>query len=51
MAKNYKLVVIEGVDSSGKETQTRMLFDKLSSCPERVEKIVSYVKDRYLPFG
>jgi len=25
--KDYKLVVIEGVDSSGKETQTNRLFD------------------------
>lgn len=39
MSKNYKLVVIEGVDSSGKETQTRLLYDKLQSNVGKVEKI------------
>jgi len=39
MAKNYKLVVIEGVASSGKETQTRLLFDKLQSNIGKIEKI------------
>ncbi len=38
--KNYKLVVIEGVDSSGKQTQTENLFEKISSMNLKAEKIV-----------
>ena len=38
--KNYKLVVIEGVDSSGKQTQTERLFQKISSMNLKTEKIV-----------
>ncbi len=38
--KNYKLVVIEGVDSSGKQTQTEKLFQKISSMNLKTEKIV-----------
>ena len=38
--KNYKLVVIEGVDSSGKQTQTERLYERLVSESKRVEKIV-----------
>ncbi len=38
--KNYKLVVIEGVDSSGKQTQTQKLFDKICAMNLKTEKIV-----------
>lgn len=38
--KNYKLVVIEGVDSSGKQTQTERLYERLVSENKMVEKIV-----------
>lgn len=38
--KNYKLVVIEGVDSSGKQTQTERLYERLVSENRSVEKIV-----------
>jgi len=38
--KDYKLVVIEGVDSSGKETQTNRLFEKVCSLKLKTEKIV-----------
>ena len=38
--KNYKLVVIEGVDSSGKQTQTERLYERLVSDGKNVEKIV-----------
>ncbi len=34
-----KLIVIEGVDSSGKETQTKLLFEKLASKGLCVKKI------------
>ena len=37
--KKYKLVVIEGVDSSGKETQTMRLFDNIKSTGLKTEKI------------
>jgi len=35
-----KLVVIEGVDSSGKETQSNKLYDKIKGINLSVEKIV-----------
>ncbi len=38
--KKYKLVVIEGVDSSGKETQTNKLMDNIRSMNLSAEKIV-----------
>ena len=38
--KNYKLVVIEGVDSSGKQTQTENLFENVKSLGYKTEKIV-----------
>jgi len=38
--KNYKLVVIEGVDSSGKQTQTQKLFDNIANMGLKAEKIV-----------
>ncbi len=38
--KKYKLVVIEGVDSSGKETQTNKLMDNIRSLNLNAEKIV-----------
>ncbi len=38
--KNYKLVVIEGVDSSGKETQSNKLLENIKSMNMSVEKIV-----------
>lgn len=38
--KEYKLVVIEGVDSSGKETQTNKLFENITSMGLKAEKIV-----------
>ena len=34
-----KLIVIEGTDSSGKETQTALLFEKLSKRLEKIRKI------------
>ncbi|MGL5936124.1 MAG: hypothetical protein ACRCZI_10955, partial [Cetobacterium sp.] len=37
--KNGKLIVIEGTDSSGKETQTELLFKKLSEKIEKIRKI------------
>ncbi len=37
--KNYKLVVIEGVDASGKQTQTEKLYSNLLSLGSKVEKI------------
>lgn len=37
--KNYKLVVIEGVDASGKQTQTEKLYDNMLSTGQKVEKI------------
>ena len=39
MSNNFKLVAIEGVDSSGKETQTSLLFNKLVKFGKCVEKI------------
>ena len=36
---SFKLVAIEGVDSSGKETQTRLLFENLKSTGAKIEKI------------
>lgn len=36
----YKLVVVEGVDSSGKETQTNKLMENIKSLNLRSEKIV-----------
>ena len=36
---DYKLVVIEGVDASGKQTQTEKLFEKIKSTGTKVEKI------------
>ncbi len=38
--KNYKLVVIEGVDSSGKETQSNKLLENIKGMDMSVEKIV-----------
>ncbi len=38
--KSYKLVVIEGVDSSGKQTQTGKLYDRIVSMNLKAEKIV-----------
>ncbi len=38
--KNYKLVVIEGVDSSGKQTQSDILMDNIKNIGLPVEKIV-----------
>jgi dTMP kinase len=38
--KNYKLVVIEGVDSSGKQTQSELLMSNIESMGLSVEKIV-----------
>ncbi|MGL5759839.1 MAG: dTMP kinase, partial [Cetobacterium sp.] len=37
--KKGKLIVIEGTDSSGKETQTAMLFEKLSKEIKKIRKI------------
>ncbi len=37
--KRGKLIVIEGTDSSGKETQTALLFEKLSQKFENIKKI------------
>ncbi|MGL5355435.1 MAG: dTMP kinase [Cetobacterium sp.] len=37
--KKGKLIVIEGTDSSGKETQTALLFQKLSEKMESIRKI------------
>ena len=37
--KKGKLIVIEGTDSSGKETQTAMLFEKLSKNMNKIRKI------------
>lgn len=37
--KRGKLIVIEGTDSSGKETQTAMLFKKLSEKMNKIRKI------------
>ena len=34
-----KLIVIEGVDSSGKETQTRLLYEYIKTRTENVKKI------------
>ena len=34
-----KLIVIEGVDSSGKETQTKLLFDYLTTKGLNVKKV------------
>ncbi len=34
-----KLIVIEGTDSSGKETQTKRLFEKLEEKGLKVKKI------------
>ena len=36
---DYKLVVIEGVDASGKQTQTEKLYENILSAGHRVEKI------------
>lgn len=36
---NGKLIVIEGTDSSGKETQTRLLFERLKDEGKKVRKI------------
>ncbi len=38
--KNYKLVVIEGVDSSGKQTQSELLMSKIKDMGLGVEKVV-----------
>ncbi len=38
--KNYKLVVIEGVDSSGKQTQSELLMSNIEGMRLSVEKIV-----------
>ncbi|MDX8335277.1 dTMP kinase [Candidatus Cetobacterium colombiensis] len=37
--KKGKLIVIEGTDSSGKETQTALLFEKLSEVVKNIRKI------------
>ena len=37
--KKGKLIVIEGTDSSGKETQTALLFERLSEKIEKIRKI------------
>lgn len=37
--KKGRLIVIEGTDSSGKETQTKLLFEKLVRDGEKVKKI------------
>lgn len=37
--KDYKLVVIEGVDASGKQTQTEKLYNNLLSSGIKVDKI------------
>ena len=39
--KKYKgrLIVIEGVDGSGKQTQTQLLYDRLVKNGEKVMKI------------
>ena len=34
-----KLIVIEGTDSSGKETQTKKLYERLANEVEKVRKI------------
>ena len=34
-----KLIVIEGTDSSGKETQTKKLYERLANEIEKVRKI------------
>ena len=34
-----RLIVIEGVDSSGKATQTKLLFDKLNKAGFSVESV------------
>ena len=41
MEKNHqgKLIVIEGVDGSGKQTQTQLLYDRLVETGEKVKKI------------
>ena len=39
MTNKGKLIVIEGTDSSGKETQTKKLFEKLQSLNKNVKKI------------
>lgn len=39
ISKNGKLIVIEGTDSSGKETQTKLLFEKLKAMREDTIKI------------
>lgn len=39
MNKGYKLIVIEGVDSSGKQTQTQELFERLSHSRLKAERI------------
>ena len=39
MEKNFKLVVVEGVDSCGKETQTNLLYNRLCGQKLKVEKI------------
>ncbi len=46
-----KLIVIEGVDSSGKETQTKLLFEALKKEHDAVEKISfpDYESDFCLP--
>lgn len=37
--KSGKIIVIEGTDSSGKETQSNLLFERLKSKGEKVKKI------------
>ena len=37
--KRGRLIVIEGTDSSGKETQTAMLFERLSEKISNIRKI------------
>ena len=36
---DYKLIVIEGVDASGKQTQTEKLFERIAAAGTKVEKI------------
>ena len=39
MNSNGKIIVIEGTDCSGKETQTRLLVEKLEAMGKKVKRI------------
>ena len=43
-----KFIVIEGLDGSGKATQTKILFDKISAMGKNINFPITQTKARHL---